>query len=88
MGPEIGRILPRTCYAPQQSTADEGAWALRGIREKPAVIGCRCAVEGLMNLPLIEDLWTVLAPLPLAMSIFPAGNDSGFLSARQRVRAS
>ena len=49
------------------------------------VFECRCAVEGLMNLPVIEDLWTVLAPLPLAMSILPAGNDSGFPSAGQRV---
>jgi len=38
-----------------------------------------------MNLPVMEDLWTVLAPLPLAMSILPAGNDSGFPSAGQRA---
>lgn len=38
-----------------------------------------------MNLPVMEDRWAVLAPLPLAMSILPAGNDSGFPSAGQRV---
>lgn len=31
------------------------------------VFGCRRAVEGLMNLPVMEDPWTVRVPLPLAI---------------------
>ena len=38
-----------------------------------------------MNLPVMEDLRTVLAPLLVAMPILPTGNDSGFPSAGQRA---
>jgi hypothetical protein len=35
-------------------------------------------VDGLMNLPVMEERWTVLVPLVLAISFLPASHNSGF----------